>query len=260
MGVLTALPNAMLKHARILPTLLTLTLALPTIVACDVNVENDDDDDSAATDGPDDDDSGDSDDSNGSGNDSNDSDDSDGSGNDSNGSGNDSDGSGNDTNDSDDSGGSSSGGASDSDDTNGSGDGDGPNSGLWVYADSGASSSSCDFLEDSGQGVGDFAVENHGDGSFTVTPSDDTDPFKCAVDADGVFDCDERFVESVDGGNFDVMMDVIVRIDGTTQAASMDGEQHGRVECEGSDCTAAEAFLGTSFPCEFVIPFTAQQQ
>ena len=163
------------------------------------------------------------------------------------------------TNDSNDEGEESSSGADESsggdDPTAGGG---GPEDGAWVYADSGASQNDCVFFEAS-QGVGDFTVENHGDGTFTITPGDDTDPFECELGSGDAFECPARFVESVDEPGVDAALDVSVAISGTTSATSMEGEQLGSMTCEGADCGLAETVLGTSFPCSFVIPFTAMR-
>lgn len=143
-------------------------------------------------------------------------------------------------------------------DSDSAGNSDGPDSGLWIYADNGASSNTCNFLGRPSQGLGDYNVTNNGDGTFTVEPGDGSDAFECAVQAGGNFDCDERFVESITSPGVRGSLEVLVRVDGTTAATTMEGEQHGRIECEGDDCAAAEAALGTSFPCEFTIPFTGQ--
>lgn len=134
--------------------------------------------------------------------------------------------------------------------------GEGPEDGDWTYADSGASQNDCVFF-DASQGVGDFSVENHGDGTFTITPGDDTDPFECELGSGDAFDCPARFVESIEEAGVDGSLDVSVAVSGTTSATSMEGEQLGTITCEGADCGLAETVLGTSFPCSFVIPFTA---
>jgi hypothetical protein len=150
----------------------------------------------------------------------------------------------------------SSSGADESSGGNATAGGEGPEDGEWIYADDGASQNDCDFFEAS-QGVGDFSVENHGDGTFTITPGDATDAFDCQLGGDGAFECPERFVESVTEPGVDAALDVSVAIAGTTSATSMEGEQLGSMTCAGADCGLAEDLLGTSFPCAFVIPFTA---
>jgi hypothetical protein len=126
-----------------------------------------------------------------------------------------------------------------------------------VYVDQGASENECTFLESLSQGVGDFVVENPGDGTFRIVPGDRTDPFECEMSSGGMFECDERYVESITQPGIDASLDVLVSADGTTTSNAMNGAQRGRIVCEGSDCDAAEAFLGATLPCTFVIPFTA---
>lgn len=134
--------------------------------------------------------------------------------------------------------------------------GEGPQDGAWIYADNGASQNDCTFLKAT-QGVGDFSIENHGDGTFTITPGDDTDPFECMMGNGDAFSCPERYVESIEEAGFNAVLDAFVTVDGTTTSTQMEGEQLGRLECEGEDCGVAETILGTAFPCSFVIPFTA---
>ncbi len=142
----------------------------------------------------------------------------------------------------------------DSDPTEG---GAGPEAGAWVYIDQGATENDCTFLENPSQGAGDFVVENPGDGTFRIVPGDDTDPFECDLSGGGNFECDERFVESITQPGVDASLEVLVSADGTTTTNAMDAVQRGRIVCEGADCGAAEALLGTTLPCSFVIPFTA---
>lgn len=135
--------------------------------------------------------------------------------------------------------------------------GAGPEAGPWVYIDQGATENDCTFLEDLSQGAGDFVVDNPGDGTFRIVPGDGTDPFECELSAGGSYECDERFVESIAQPGIDASLDVLISADGTTTSNSMEGDQQGRIVCEGADCGAAEALLGTTLPCSFVIPFTA---
>ncbi len=208
-------------------------LALVAAPACDINVNDSDGDDSDGMGSSSGDDSDGSASGNGSGNDSDDSDDSDGD---------------------DDSDGGSSGGDDPTGDS-GAG-GDGPGDGLWIYADDGASRNDCTFFPAT-QGVGDFAVDNHGDGTFTIAPGDDSDPFDCQMSDGGKFECPERYVESISEPGISANLEALVTVEGTTSNDEMEGEQLGRIVCDGADCSIAEDFLGTTFPCTFVIPFTA---
>ncbi len=157
----------------------------------------------------------------------------------------------------DDPGGSSSGGADGSSSGDPTAGGDGPESGEWIYSDDGATQNDCTFLGNPSQGLGDFVVDNPGDGTFTITPGDDTDPFECELGEAGNFGCPERYVESITEPGVAATLDAFVAASGTTTATSMTGEQAGRITCDGADCALAEAALETSFPCSFVIPFTA---
>lgn len=100
-------------------------------------------------------------------------------------------------------------------------------------------------------------MENPGDGTFRIIPGDGTDPFECGLTSGGRFECDERYVESITQPGVDASLDVLVSADGMTTSNDMDAVQRGRIVCEGAACGAAEALLGTTLPCSFVIPFTA---
>lgn len=135
--------------------------------------------------------------------------------------------------------------------------GAGPEAGQWVYIDQGATENDCTFLENPSQGAGDFEVENPGDGTFRIVPGDGTDPFECELSEGGSFECDERYVESITQPGIDASLDVLISADGTTTTDDMDAVQRGRIVCDGAACGSAEALLGTTLPCRFVIPFTA---
>lgn len=134
--------------------------------------------------------------------------------------------------------------------------GDGPDSGAWVYADSGASSNDCTFLGTPSQGLGDYQVINDGGDSFTIVPGDDTDPFDCDLVGAEQFECPQRLVDVIEEDGVAALLEVTVRIEGTTDTTAMEGSQLGSITCTGADCDVAEQLLATSLPCAFEIPFT----
>lgn len=139
----------------------------------------------------------------------------------------------------------------------GGGSGDAPDDGTWLYSETGDTTNTCDFLEDVSNGWGNFHIDHDADGSFTITPGDDTDPFPCTYGG-GTFDCPERLVDEVTSGS--ASLDVLVRVEGNVDSAtSLSGSQHGTVDCEGADCATAQQLLMTTFPCEFEVPFTADK-
>ena len=157
----------------------------------------------------------------------------------------------------DNSGGDGSDGGDASDGDGGGGAGDAPDEGTWVYTETGETTNSCAFLEDVSNGWGDFRITHDGDGAFTITPGDDTDPFPCTYGG-GTFDCPERLVDEVTSGTSS--LEVLVRVEGNVDSATeMSGSQFGTVDCEGADCAAAETLLMTTFPCSFEVPFTADK-
>lgn len=130
---------------------------------------------------------------------------------------------------------------------------DGPSSGTWLYDETGGTTNDCTFLDDPSNGFGEYEVVADGPGGFTIIPGDDSDLFQCTHDG-GAFECAERLQDDIIAGG--TTLQVLVSITGDLESASaMSGTQDGRIVCEGTDCPTAEALLGTTFPCEFSIPW-----
>jgi len=132
-----------------------------------------------------------------------------------------------------------------------------PQDGTWQYSEVGQGTNDCTFIDDPSNGFGQYLVANTGPGEFTILPGDSTDPFTCAQTGSS-FDCAERLTGTYDiGMGFgDATGSILVAIEGSfASPQAMDGEQQGRVECEGADCGTAQGLLGVTFPCEFTIPF-----
>jgi hypothetical protein len=129
---------------------------------------------------------------------------------------------------------------------------DAPQEGNWIFAETGAVTNDCNFIEEPTNGFGEYLLALTGDG-FTITPGDQTDPFEC--EQDGVeFFCAERLNETLAAATATAY--VYVSVEGVLDSStSMSGSQIGRIECEG-DCATAEAVLDTTFPCTFEIGFT----
>ncbi len=132
------------------------------------------------------------------------------------------------------------------------GSADNPNTGTWIYTETGNTINECTFLEDLSNGWGEYQVEADG-GAFRVVPSDGTEPFECTASG-GNFDCDERLQDTIQSATSELQ--VLVGITGTLPSADeMNGTQNGQVVCQGADCALAEQVLGTTFPCTFSIEF-----
>jgi hypothetical protein len=105
--------------------------------------------------------------------------------------------------------------------------------------------------------VGRFTVSNNGDGTLTIDPDDGSDPFECDLDGSD-FDCPERFQGEDDLAGYDATLITHASARGTfASSTSASGTQHGRVECEGGDCSALASAVGAMLPCEFTEEFTA---
>ena len=133
----------------------------------------------------------------------------------------------------------------------GSGD---PESGQWSYDEYDVSGSGCDVGNQLNTD-GDFALDNHGDGTFTITPGDGTDPFDCTLD-DGAFDCPDRATGSYSEQGLDATIEGEARAEGTFSSDTAgSGTQTVDVTCTGSDCSTVEVALGVSFPCTYTADF-----
>jgi hypothetical protein len=143
-------------------------------------------------------------------------------------------------------------------DETGSGGGE-PVSGAWIYDETGTTTNNCTFLDEPSNGFGEFQLEVTGAGMMTILPGDQTEPFVCTF-AGGGYSCAERLTgmtDQVEG--LDAIGNILVSITGTIESdTSITGSQNGQIECVGADCATAAAALGVTFPCTFVIPFTAE--
>jgi hypothetical protein len=245
--------------------LLCLSLALAP--ACVVE-EADDDDTSAETEGDDSNtnaEASDGDDSNGDDSAGDDSNGDDSAGDDSNGDDSNGDDSAGDDSNGDDSAGTSNGddsaGTSNGDDSSDDGPiGDAiPQEGAWLYSETGGTTNDCTFVADPSNGWGTYLVESASASGFTVAPGDGSAAFDCELEG-GAFHCPERLVETIEQAGFDVVANVFVVVDGDiVSSTTMTGSQIGHIECEGTQCAEAEAFLGVSFPCDFEVPFAGDK-
>jgi hypothetical protein len=133
------------------------------------------------------------------------------------------------------------------------GDG-GPESGQWTYDEYDVTGGDCDVASQLNSDGG-FLLSNHGDGTFTITPGDGTDPFLCTLDG-GDFDCPDRATESFSDPTLDARLDGQARADGTfSDATHGAGVQTVDVTCTGADCGTIELALGADFPCTFTASF-----
>lgn len=172
----------------------------------------------------------------------------------------------------DDSGGSDPGGSAGSGGSTGSGSGSGsgdsdtgssdsqssiePASGIWGYTEYTPITNDCDFQNLYGSDGG-FRLDNHGDGSFLVTPGDGSEPFDCFLDG-ADFNCPDRGDAQQDLANHG--LDAVIYGAASARGSFLDsttatGEQIADITCEGSDCPKAEAYLGTALPCTFRVSF-----
>ncbi len=131
-----------------------------------------------------------------------------------------------------------------------------PKSGPWNFVPGQQTRNTCNY-DDVGGVYGDFTVSNNGDGTLTIDPEDGTDLFECKLDGDD-FECPERFQGEQSISGYDATLLTHARVEGTfSSATNASGTQHGRVECEGADCSALANLVGAMLPCEFSENFTA---
>ncbi|MBN2496471.1 MAG: hypothetical protein JXR96_17895 [Deltaproteobacteria bacterium] len=137
-----------------------------------------------------------------------------------------------------------------------------PASGLWEYDEYAASTNNCNSDDLISNGDGTFQLDNHGDGTFTITPSDGTDPFDCTIDGSS-FTCPERAMVEYDlhDDGYDALITAVAVVTGTfSDDTHASGQQAATADCTGTACALAEAYLQTTFPCTFTIDFSAAHQ
>jgi hypothetical protein len=135
-------------------------------------------------------------------------------------------------------------------------EGAGPKSGTWNFVAGEQTRNTCNY-DDVGGIAGDFTLSNNGDGSLTIDPEDGTEPFECELDGDD-FDCPERFQGETAIASYDAVLLTHARAVGSfSSSTEASGAQHGRVECEGADCSTLASLVGATLPCEFSENFTA---
>jgi hypothetical protein len=141
-------------------------------------------------------------------------------------------------------------------------DGDGvtidPVSGTWEFSGDEPDNDSCDVEGNTlGDPDGDFEIANHGDGTFTVTPDDDTGPFDCTLSG-ASFDCPDRYFDEVDADPLDATVTIEASASGTfSSSTEASGVQEATISCDGPACSTIEGLAGISFPCDYTQTFTA---
>lgn len=133
-----------------------------------------------------------------------------------------------------------------------------PKSGTWGIALKPPSKNTCG--KDINFSTGDFLLTANSDGTFTVDPKDGTPVFTCTIDGDS-FDCPERTLEPVKNDAVDATITAKISEVGTfTSSTEATGVRYGSADCAGSQCGAAETFLGITFPCEAEAEFVTSHK
>ena len=129
-----------------------------------------------------------------------------------------------------------------------------PRSGAWGYQETSPVTNGCGSAPVEGEGPGNFALVNHGDGTFTIEPNDGTDPFDCST-ALSDFSCPDRAYLDEDVSSTTTLTGT-ARAEGTfSDEENGTGSQQVTVTCDGPECGALAAGFGTSFPCHMSVSF-----
>jgi len=155
----------------------------------------------------------------------------------------------------------------DSDGGDGPGGGDGgdgpggdaePRTGAWEYSEYTPVTNDCGLDDEWGNGGGGFGIVNHGDGTFTVLPNDDTDPFDCEIEGGAYFCSDRAHQEAADPG-LDATLIAHATVEGSFSSdVRGSGTQVATITCAGGDCAIVEAATGADFPCQFEVDFVVE--
>lgn len=130
-----------------------------------------------------------------------------------------------------------------------------PATGTWLFANGEVITNTCD-IDESDPSSGNFTLINNGNGTFTIDPEDDSDPFLCTLDG-ADFICPKRLQESFDLPNATVDVNVTAQgfFDSDTFISS--GRQKVTISCSGDGCGNAAFLLKLDFPCTTLVGFTA---
>ncbi len=134
-----------------------------------------------------------------------------------------------------------------------------PKSGAWTYNGSMIVNNNCG-VEPLTDPSGAFTLTVTGDGKFTVTDDDFTNPFECTYDGDS-FSCPKRLAGSDQPeGSIDATLNYNVKVSGNIDSdRELSGTQTVDLSCEGADCELAlkTFFPGAMLPCAYSYTFTA---
>jgi hypothetical protein len=142
----------------------------------------------------------------------------------------------------------------------GDGNGNGsanPTSGTWYFTPGAVSSDTCNYSDTPVDPSGNFQLQNNGDGTLLLTPSDGTPAFTCSLSGSSL-SCPDRAVEDIDA----TPLAAVFHIHATAQATfssdtAMSGSQTANVTCDGAQCAMAATAVGITLPCSYTQSFTA---
>jgi hypothetical protein len=132
----------------------------------------------------------------------------------------------------------------------------GPRSGMWAYSEGQPYDDTC-MWEGRPDSSGEMTVTNGEDGTFTVVPMSEAEPFECSLDGYD-FVCDE-IADFWQVPLLDARFDYTVNYSGTFEHRERAaGDYVFDVDCTGMACDLAIGPNGVAeLPCHLTVPVTA---
>ena len=131
-----------------------------------------------------------------------------------------------------------------------------PTSGSWGYLEGDIFDDGCHYGDPSTSPMGTFALVDNADGTMTITPPSEP-AFSCTLSG-ASFTCPDRSNSDVPVPTMDATVHLHVAAYGTfSSPTAAAGHQRVEATCAGTQCAAAGAAVGVTFPCGFSVRYTA---
>ncbi len=133
-----------------------------------------------------------------------------------------------------------------------------PASGTWGYLEGDIFDDTCHYGDPTTSPMGTFQLVNNRDGTMTITPPGEPS-FACTLSA-ASFTCPDRADSVTPVPTMDASVHLHVSAYGTfSSPTAAAGHQRVDATCAGTQCAAAGALAGVTFPCGFSVRYTSSQ-
>jgi hypothetical protein len=130
-----------------------------------------------------------------------------------------------------------------------------PESGIWNYFGEDEENNTCPAFVGILTPAPTFVLDYDGGDGFQIENGEEADVV-CNLTGGQSFVCPDRLVTTVDVDEFNLELEIRIRIEGTfVSDDEAEGEQQVSVGCIGEGCGALD-----DIPCAYDLPFTAEKQ